>query len=250
MLINRNQYTWMGFSLLISGGLLFLAAYFVLNVTWLSALGISMVILSFILLALGRTIPKLSPEVCSLLLTTGIDNIASILEELGIKTRAIYLPSSLTGSRPQALIPLHSNPALPQITKMLPKRLITRYGSGPDDIGLLVSTVGSTAIGMLETKPGPTAAELEMALNSLLVGILGTADSSSATYHDRQIEVKISNPRLEGSTTWSNYCLGEPLASIVATLAAEAWNKPVIIKKEERIKGKFRIELEVMGGNL
>ncbi len=38
-----------------------------------------MLILSFILLALGRTIPKLPPEVCGLLLETGIDNMAAIL---------------------------------------------------------------------------------------------------------------------------------------------------------------------------
>ncbi len=244
-MVNKNLYTWTGLSLLICGGLLFLVAFFILNVTWLSALGISTLILAFILLALGRTIPKLSPEVCSLLLTTGMDNTASIREELGIKTKAIYLPSSLTGGRPKALIPLHSNSVLPQITRTIPQRLIARYGSGPDDIGLLVSTVGSTAIGMLETKPTP--AEIESAINSLFIGILGVADRTGLTYHGNQIEVEINNPRLENQATWSNHCLGEPLASIVATLVAEALNRAVTIKKEEHRKSKYHIELEVVG---
>ncbi len=242
---SRNLYTWTGLSLLISGAAIFLTAYFILNQTWLSALGISLLILSFILLALARTIPRLSPEMCNLFLTTGIANTASILEELGIKTKAIYLPSSLTSDLPKALIPLHSNPALPQITRTIPQRLIVRYGSAPDDIGLLVSTIGSTAIGMLETKP--TLTELESALNSMLVGILGVADRASVTHHDKQIEVEINNHRLENKTAWSNYCLGEPLASIVATVVAEALNKTVTIKKEEHRKGKYHIELEVMG---
>ena len=36
-----------------------------------------MLILSLILIALGKAVPKLPPEVCGLLLETGIENIAS-----------------------------------------------------------------------------------------------------------------------------------------------------------------------------
>lgn len=69
-----------------------LSAYFIFLKTWLTALGIYMLILAAILLVLGRTIPKLSLEVSSLLLETGIDNIAAIIEELGNKIKAVYLP--------------------------------------------------------------------------------------------------------------------------------------------------------------
>jgi len=206
-----------------------------------------MLILSFILLALGRTILKLSPEVCGLLLETGIDNMATIVEELGIRTKAIYLPSSLTSGRPQALIPLHSNPSLPPINKALPQRLIVRYGANPDDIGLLLSTIGSTAVTMLESRPGPTPEELESALTFLLTGILGVADRTKVVYHENHIKVEIHNPRIENKATWSHQCLGGPLASVVASVAAEAWDKPVTIKQEEHHRGKYSIELEVAG---
>ena len=206
-----------------------------------------MLILSFILLTLGRTIPKLPPEVSALLLETGIDNIATIVEELGIRAKAIYLPSSLTSGRPQALIPLHPNPALPPITKALPQRLIVRYGASPDDIGLLVTTTGTTAIGMLESRPGPTSAELESALTSLFTGILGVADGTKVVYNENHIGVEIRNPRIENKTTWSHQCLGGPLASMVASVAAEAWNRPVTINQEEHYKRKCSIELEVLG---
>jgi len=135
--LKNNLYTWAGLGLLITGLLVALSAYFIFLLTWLTALGISMLILAVILLVLGRTVPRLSPEVSSLLLETGIDNISALIEELGIKAKAIYLPSSLTGGRPQALIPLHANPSLPPITKALPQRLIVQYGASPDDIGLL-----------------------------------------------------------------------------------------------------------------
>jgi hypothetical protein len=244
---NKNPYTWAGLGLLVTGSLIALSAYFILLVTWLTALGISMLILSFILLALGRTIPKLSPEVSTLLLETGIDNIATIVEELGVSAKAVYLPSSLAGGRPQALIPLHSNPSLPAITKILPRRLIVRYEAGPDDVGLLLSTPGTTAVGMLGLRPGPTSEELESALTSLFVGILGVASGTRVVTTKNHITVEIHNPRIENKTTWCHQCLGGPLASIVASVAAEAWDRPVTIKQEEHRRGRCSIELEVLG---
>jgi hypothetical protein len=206
-----------------------------------------MLILSFIFLALGRTIPKLSPEVSSLLLETGISNIATLIEELGIRSKAIYLPSSLTNGKAQALIPLHGNPSPPTIKEALPQRLIVRYGTNPDDIGLLVTTTGTAAVSMLEVRPGPTSAELESALTSLFTGLLGVADRTRVVTSANQIKIDIYNPRIENKTTWSHECLGSSLASIVASVAAEAWNKPVTIKQEEHHRGRYSIELEVLG---
>ncbi len=246
-MLNKNPYTWAGLGLLVAGSLVSLSSYFVLLLTWLTALGISMLILSFILLTLGRTIPKLPPEVSALLLETGIDNIATIIEELGIRAKAIYLPSSLTSGRPQALIPLHSNPSPSSITKALPQRLIVKYGASPDDIGLLLSTAGTTAVGMLESRPGPTPAELESALTSLFMGILGMASGTRVITTENHIKVEIYNPHIENKTTWFHQCLGGPLASIVASVAAEAWDRPVIIKQEEHLRGRCSIELEVLG---
>jgi hypothetical protein len=245
-LVNKNPYTWTGLGLLIAGGLISVTAYIIFHLIWLTALGISMLILSLILLALGKAIPKLPPEVSSLLLETGIDNIATLIEELGIKTKAIYLPSSLASNRPRAFIPLHSDEACPEITKVLPQRLIARYGARPEDIGLLISTIGSTAAGMLESKPGATSAELETALTSLLTGKLGVADGTRVNYHENHIKIEINKPRLENGASWSHHCLGGPLATVVASIAAEAWDKPITIKQEEQRAGKYYVELEVI----
>ena len=245
-MLHKNSYTWIGFGLLISGSLVSLSSYYILHLIWLTALGMCMLILSFILIALGKAVPKLSPEVCGLLLETGIDNIATLIEELGIKTKAIYLPSSLTSGRPRAFIPLHSNGSRPEITKALPQRLIARYGASPEDIGLLISTIGSTATGMLELKPGANPEELESALTSLFTGRLGVADGTRVRCNNGCINVEINKPRLENGTSWSHHCLGGPLASVVASIAAEAWDKPMTIKHEERINGKYYIELEVI----
>ncbi|MFC1908305.1 hypothetical protein ACFLXD_00290 [Chloroflexota bacterium] len=243
---NRNPYTWTGLSLLITGSLITPSAYFVLQLTWLAALGVCMLIISFILLALGRTIPQLPPEICNLIMETGTNNINSLVEELGIKARAIYLPSSLANGKPHALIPLHSNSSLPSITKALPQRLIVRYGNHPDDVGLLLSTIGSTAIGMLERIPGNSSTELESALTSLLIGGLGVADGVSVIHDENRIKVEISRPRIENKANWSNDCLRGPLASIIASVTAEAWDKPVIINYEQSDSNHSSVEIEVI----
>ena len=241
----ENPYTLAGLGLLIAGCLLSAPAYFIFDSVWLTALGICMLILAAILIALGRAVPKLPPEVCSLLLETGIDNIAALIEELGIKTRAIYLPSSPTCKYPRAFIPLHANGSRPEITRALPRRLIARYGSSPEDLGLLISTIGSAAAGMIELKPGATPEHLESSLTSLLSGRLGVADGASVICVNNHIRVEISRPRLEDGSTWSHQCLGGPLATLVASVAAEAWQKPMTISKEESVGGKQIVELEV-----
>ena len=248
-LLNKNSYSRAGLGLLIAGSLISLTAYFILALTWLTALGISMIIMSFVFLAVGKTIPKLPPEVCSLILETGIDNITAIIEELGIRNKATYLPSSITGNRPQALIPLNSATPLPPIHRVLNQRLIVRYASGPDDFGLLLFTIGSIATSLLESRPGPNADEFESALNSLLTGILGMADGARVIVQEGQITVEIRNPRIENKSSWSNQCLGNPLASIVASIASEAWDRPVMIKQEKQLGNNYSILLEVVREN-
>ena len=246
-MLRRNSYTWTGLGLLVGGIGLLSASYFIFHVSWLAALGICLIIMSFILLALRKAIPDIPPEVCSLLLETGVDNIATLIEELGIRTKAIYIPSSLSNKYPHAFIPLHSNGSTPQITSALPQRLIARYGSDPEDIGLLISTIGSAATGMLERKPGATSNELESALTSLFTGRLGIAEGTRVTYQNNHIEIEINKPRLETEVDLSHQCLGGPLATIAASVAAESWDKPMQIALEEQRKGKYYIELEVLG---
>ena len=99
---------------------------------------------------------------------------------------------------------------------------------------------------MLESRPGTDPDELESALTSLLAGRLGMADRARVVHHDNLIKVEIHNPRIENSATWSHHCLGGHLSSIVASIAAGAQDRPVIIKQEEQHRGKLFIELEVI----
>jgi hypothetical protein len=59
-----------------------------------------------------------------------------------------------------------------------------------------------------------------------------------------KIIVEVSNPRLKHKSIQIYECLGSPLASIVASMIAEALDKPVIIDRETNEKHKSIIELE------
>jgi len=244
---DRNAYTWTGLGLLVAGAIVVLASMLVLSsLVWLTALGIAMLIIAFILLALARTISRVTPEVGMLLLETGIDNIATVVEELGIRSKPVYLPSSLTGGRPQALIPLHSNPSLPKITSALPRRFIVRYGTGPDDVGLLITTAGTVAADMLESTPSPSATQLESSLASLMVGKLGAADRVRVYVVEPGFRVEIHALRIQSTGTWTHQCLDSSLASVVASVAAEAWNKPFIVAREGQHGRTYTVEIEAV----
>lgn len=245
---HRNPYIWTGLSFIIIGAVAILSSLFLFPLTWLTALGIAVLILSFILLVLGRTIPKLSPQASVLFLETGIDNLATVFEELGVRSKGVYLPSSMTGGKLKVLVPLNSNNSSLKIAKALPQRLIVRYGNDTEDVGLLVTTIGNVAARMLESKPGPSASEVESALTYLFRGVLGVADRSEVVVvTEHNIRVKISNPHIENKETQSSQCLGSPLASIAASVIAEAWGRPFIITQEERNRGKHFIDLKVVG---
>ena len=99
---------------------------------------------------------------------------------------------------------------------------------------------------MLESRPNANPDDLESALTSLFTGRLGVADGTRVICNNGCIKVEINKPRLENGASWSHQCLGGPLASVVASIAAEAWDKPMTIKQEEQINGKYYVELEVI----
>jgi hypothetical protein len=226
-------------------------SYLVLRSTPLTALGLSTIILGGVSIALGRGQPKIPPEASAILLQSGVENISAIVEELGLKSKAIYLPSSMTAGKPKALIPLHSNPNAPHLGNLvLPKRLIVKHGPNPEDVGLLVTTPGSAVAGMVTAKSDSAEGDLEAALTLVLAGTISLADGARVTMGEGGIRVEVSNPRLEYRKMWVYESLGSPLASIVASVVAEVLDKPISVDSEQYSRGKCVIELRLMGRSL
>ena len=236
----------LGLGLCVAGAIFSPISYFITGSVPLTAVGMSAIIIGFTCIALANTRPYISPEACELILKTGIENTASLLEELGLKNKAIYLPSTMRDGHPQALIPLTEDGDIQQVNGPIPGRLIVRYGVNSDDMAIAVTTPGSINIDMLETKPGPTSDEMEAAMTYILTGVLDIANSVKVNLADAEVEVEVSDPRLHYEDIWYYRCLGSPIASIAAAISSEALQKPIKIRDESYSKGTGRIILEIL----
>ena len=241
-----NPYRILGLAFCVAGAIFAPISYFILDSVPLAAVGMSVVVIGFTCIALANTRPYISPEACQLILKTGMENTAALLEELGLTSKAIYLPSTMRDGHSQALIPLVEDGDVQRVKGKIPGRLIVRYGVNPDDMAIAVTTPGSMNIDMLETKPGPTSGEIEAAATYILTGVLDIADSVRVNLADSRVDVEVSGSKLHYEDIWYYRCLGSPIASIVAAISSEALQKPIRIKEESYSKKKSQIVLEVL----
>jgi hypothetical protein len=250
--IGASRYRLLGASLVVAGLCLTPVAYVVIEAIPLAALGLSMIILGTVCLALDVASPKVPAGVSMILMEAGVENLAVLIEELGLRSRGIYLPSSsVAHQKAQALIPLRPNGARLTFGSPISQRLIVKYGPEESDVGLLVSTPGSAAVEMLDSKPGASSSEMSMTLTSLIVGAIDAADSVNVFTDSEKVTVEVSGSRFRTKNTRLQDCLGSPLASIAASVASEALDKPVLIEGEEsRRRGKYVVQLRVMGESL
>jgi hypothetical protein len=232
--------------LAVAGAIFAPIAYFLIASVPLTAIGISTIMIGFTSLALANARPFISPEASELILKTGMENTAALLEELGLRNKAIYLPSSLRGGRPQALIPLQGTIELARIRKKIPGRLIVRYGDNPEEMAIAITTPGSFNPDKLEINLGPTPAEIESATTYVLTGLLDLANSVTVNIVGNRVTIEVNGARLHYEDVWYYRCLGSPIASIVATIACEALDKPIRIVDESFERGKSHIVLEVL----
>ena len=228
----RFRYGWLGLGLLLGGSLFALASWSIIGYMPLVALGVSGVILGASALAIGDSQPHISADTSRLLLQAGLDNIAALVEEMGLHTTAIYLPTTLTQGQPRALVPLRRSSDPPLILNPVKQRLIVDFGPNPEDHGILVATLGSAALSMAEVPDNGSSGEIEAALSALLVGTLDLADGVRVEGTTEGLTVRVSRPALARRRHPSDAVLGSPLASIVATVAAESFKRPVSISSE------------------
>lgn len=241
-----SAYLKLGAGLLVAGGIAAPAFYVIGGSVPLTALGLSAILLGFVALLLARSVPQLPPRAAEALLQAGLENLGGLLEELGLEGRAVYVPSSLGGGKPQALIPLHHNAAAPAIGAPVEGRLIVTYGRGPEDVGILVSTPGTAAFQFLDEPPGESSAELEWGLTKILVGALDAVRAVQVSRDGNDFTVRLQGPRLDHGDLKLAGVIGSPLASIAAAVIAEGTRAPVMIAGEERSGGALTVRVALL----
>jgi hypothetical protein len=242
----KNPYRILGLALCVAGAIFAPVSHFIIGAVPLTAVAVSAIIIGLTCIALANTRSYVSPEACELILRTGMENTAALLEELEIRNKAVYLPSSMGNGHAKALIPLADNRNIGQLREKIPGRLIVRYGANPDDMAIAVTTPGSINIDMLESRPGPTAGEIQSAATYMLTGVLDVASSVTVNLENGRVDVEVSGPKLHYEGIWYYRYLGSPIASIIAAISSEALGKPVTIQDESYHRGKSRIVIEVL----
>lgn len=241
-----NPYIRLGLVLTLSGAVLAPVFYFVVASVPLTALALSAIILGLVSAMLGNARPEITPEASQMMLQTGVENIAALLEELGLTARAVYLPSPESGGRPKALIPIKEDGALPGIGQVVPDRLIARYGPNLENMCLVVTTPGAVSLDSVAVARGAGADQIESVLNQILVGVMDLADSVLLHIMEQHMMVEVAKPKLKYENIWYYRCLGSPVASVVATVVSQALAQPVRIKSETETGKSVWIEIEVL----
>lgn len=241
----RSSYASIGLALVLGGVVAAPVFFFVAGSVALTALALSAVLLGTIALFLDRSLPPIPPRVAQLLLESGLANLSGLLEETGVSATAVYLPSTITGGQPRALIPLSPDGHRPAISQVNAQRLIVEFGPRPEDIGLLVSTPGGSAVSFLDEPLGSTSAELESAITKLLVGVLDIASTVQVDQDNGTVTVRIGGIRLSMGDLWAQRILGSPAASVAATIVAEGLKKAVVIESEAQTADAVTVKLAV-----
>ncbi|UCD09880.1 MAG: hypothetical protein JSU79_04340 [Dehalococcoidales bacterium] len=242
----KNRYKILGVGLCSAGLILIPVSYFVIDSVPFAAVGISAIMIGMTCLILACSHPSFSPEIYQLLLKTGLENTSTLLEGLGLSNKAVYLPSILGDGHQQSLIPLVGDGEFHLVQEIILEKLIVPYGKNPEGRAISVTTPGSININRFESIPGPTADEIEMAVNEILSEILDIADSASVILTIDRVYVTVSNPKLIFEDTWYFRCMGSPIASIIAAISSEALGRPIMISDENPEKKLTTITLEVL----
>jgi hypothetical protein len=222
--------------------------YYFQNSVPLTAVGLSAILLgaTCILLSGEKNIVTLES---SLMMQTGVKNTTELLEELGIKNKAIYLPRQMRDGHPQALMPLLGESVTKKMECKLPGNLVIKNLLGSEIIALAVTTPGNISLDILPQNPGPTANEISESMTYILNKIMEIAPRVKVDLRASRINFEVKGVK-KGEIDYGNslfyQCLGSPIASIAAAVSSEALVKPVRIINESNKNGTWEISLEVL----
>jgi hypothetical protein len=246
--MDRTRYVQLGTALFMAGAGILAGSLLLLRSYPGVSTGMALLVLGLVVLLLGKTAPGIAPELADLLARTGYENLGRLLEELGVRSRAVYLPAAVLAGDPKALIPLTERGCDTVLQHPLDNRLIVFCGKERDDAGLLVTTPGSAALSLLAYPPGETMDEIGVALTQLAVSTLKVA--RSVELHDVGDRVEVTYAGESAPSGWLSSvvesCLGSLLASIAAAIVAEAKGRRVSVDSESIHGSKRAVTLVLL----
>jgi len=196
-------------------------------------------------------------------------NLNSLLEELGVDSKAVYLPTKEETHQPRTFLPLIQNPD--SFSMFLKDKRTVGYleNSGlfvvnnqdPHQSGLLLIPPGSSLATLIEQESGidfynVRLDELENALRTGLVEALEIAEDVRVMFMNRSVRVEVGPLVSEElcqvqSKVAHSLCsqVGCPLCSAVVCVVTKAAKMPVSVIKISPLEGhKTSVELRLLEG--
>ena len=239
----KNRYLILGIGLATSGLTFALSAWLIMDYVPFVALGLACIIIGIVSIALNQSLKQVPFDTSLLLIESSFDTIGAIIEELGVHSKAWYLPRSITDGPLRTLIPIHDDALDSTFPKHLEQRLIVQIGKRPDDIGILLAAPGASILGV-DTIETYLSTELASSLSSIIVGSLDLATAVDVHKDASSIEITIRNSSLSRRNELSHTILGSPMASITATITAQVLDQPIVIASEDFQRSEHKIRLQ------
>ena len=244
MSVEHSKYYILGSVLLFISGITIPTVYLLMHSIPFTMLGISLFIVGSVSIALGSTEQRISSELTDLVISTGIENLNSLLDSYKVEDKAIYLPAKVEGEKPMAFIRVKDTDKFDDNDTDLLKELIYKNGSR----GIMVYSFGSNIMEYIDSLPNRSTEEIMASLKKILIGSLDLAKNVVVSIHRETVKVTIKDIRIKNTIcNWSSKYLGSISASIAATLLAETFGSPITIESEKWHDKELIVVLKIQG---
>ena len=232
----------LGLILSASGLALSTASWLIVYSVPLLALGLGYILVGATCLALSLADGE-GPSVVEGL-RVAMENLSVMVEGLGARAKAIYVPSSMCEGGHRLLLP-SSEPS--SIRNPLPNTFIARYGPRPEDLGVLVKPPAEPIVRRAR-EAGAIGGDVESSLNAVLAGTLGLADSFKAEVAGEVVTVEASRVRVGGREgRLVEGLAGSLAASAIASVVCESLQRPIVVEGEDWRGDTLMVRLRVLG---
>jgi len=247
----------------VSFGLSLTTVSFLIQAAVFAGLGLASFLIGLLLIYIPVE-RVVSPKLVSALCISSLVNLNSLLEELGVDSKAIYLPTKEGTHQPRAFLPLIRNP---DASLILAKRfeadgLLTVDTSDPHRSGIVLVPPGSSLLSFIEEESGidlynVSLDELGNVLRTGLAEAVEIAEDVRVISTDGSVRVEVGPLMLEElcqmqSKVAPSLCsqVGCPLCSAVICAITKAAKRPVSVVKISSLAGRrVSIELKLLEGD-
>jgi hypothetical protein len=244
-------------------GLCLSTVSFLIQANLFASLGLASFLIGLLLIYVP-TERTVSPQLVNAICLSSLVNLNSLLEELGVDSKAVYLPTKKETHQPCAFLPLARSLDL---SSMFLKRLndgglFIVNDQDPYQSGLALVPPGSSLATLIEQESGidfynVRLDELENALRTGLVEALEIAEDVRVMFMNGSVRVEVGPLISEElcemqSKVARSLCsqVGCPLCSAVICAVTKAAKRPVSVIKISPLRGrKTSVELRLLEGD-